>query len=273
VKRSLGSLLLLWLASSGCSPTQTGGEVITFHAYATGPSGADGSLTFDTGLGFHVELTQAAMHIGAVYLRLGQANPGSANASCVGDTTYGLQVPGPVDFNVLANTPQEFSVLGSATNDTDQSGEIWLVYGDINQVASTTPTGGPPVIVAVLGVATRDAATYRFSGSLTIGENHLIPPPSVAQPGQNPICKQRIVAPIPLIIHPTIGGDLLLRVDPSQWFSAVDFSTLSPGEDGTTLEIPDSSNGSGPDAATGRAFFTAVTGASADTYQFSWIIP
>lgn len=273
MKCSICSLLLLGLSSSACSPTQTGGEAISFHAYASGPMAAAGSLSFDTGAGFHVELTRATMHIGAVYLRLGQTNPGSANASCVGDTTYGLQVPGPVDFDVLNAAPREFSVLGSATSDPDQSGEIWLVYGDINQVTTTTPTGGPPVIVAVAGVATKDKATYPFQGSLTIGQNHLVPPASIAQPGQNPICKQRIVAPIPLDIQPTVGGDLLLRVDPRPWFSGVDFSTLLPGEDGDTLEIPDSSTGSGPDAAAGRAFFTAVTGASAEVYQFSWVIP
>jgi hypothetical protein len=266
-------MALAALALASCSPGDTGGQVISFHAYASGVAASAGSLAFDTGSGFHVVLTQATMHIGAVYLRLGQTNPGSANASCVGDTTYGLQVPGPVDFNVLSSTPQEFSVLGSATDDIDQSGEIWLVYGDINQVASTAPNGGPPTIVEVLGVATKSGATYPFHGVLTIGQNHLIPPPNIAQPGQNPICKQRIVAPIPLNIHPTVGGDLLLRVDPTPWFNGVDFSTLLPGDDGITLEIPDSSDGSGPDAAAGRAFFTAVTGASAAVYQFSWVIP
>lgn len=273
MKSTLVFLPLLVLAAMSCSPADTGGQVISFHAYASGLSAANGEVEFDTNSGFHVRLARATLHIGAVYLRLGQTNPGSANASCVGDTTYGLQVPGPVDFDVLSNTPQEFSVLGSATSDVDQSGEIWLVYGDINQVASVAPNGGPPVIVAVSGVATKNATSYPFHGSLTIGQNHLIPPPNVAQPGQNPICKQRIVSPIPLDLQPTVGGDLLLRVDPRAWFNGVDFSALLPGADGTTLEIPDSSNGSGADAAAGRAFFTAVTGASADVYRFSWFTP
>jgi hypothetical protein len=267
------AILLFTLGLGACAPIDTGGEIISFHAYASGPSGVDGPVEFDTGSGFHVQLTRADMHIGAVYLRLGQTNPGSANASCVGDTTYGLQVPGPVDFSALAENPQEFSVLGSVTNDTDQSGELWLVYGDINQVDSVAPDGGAPIIAAVSGTATAGGTSYPFEGSLTIGENHLIPPANPAEPGQNPICKQRIVAPIPLIVHPTIGGDLLLRVDPRPWFEGVDFSTLLPGADGSTLEIPDSNNGSGPDAAAGRAFFTDVTAASAAVYQFSWVVP
>ncbi len=259
----LGALVV----AGGCGPRDTGGQLVTFHAYASGIPGVDGSADFDTGTGFHVHLTQARMHIGAVYLRLGQTNPGSANASCVGDTTYGLQVPGAVDVDVLDSRPQEFSVLGNATSDLDLSGEIWLVDGDINQVASTT------VMASVQGIATKGGKTYPFQGSITIGQNRLIPPSSPAQPGQNPICKQRIISPIPARVQPAVGGDLLLRIDPRPWLGGVDFSTLLAGGDGTTLEIPDASSGSGADAAAGRAFFTAVTGASSDVYQFNWFVP
>ena len=56
-------------------------------------------------------------------------------------------------------------------------------------------------------------------------------------------------------------------------FPDVDFSTLLPGPDGVTLAIPDASAGSGRDIPAGRAFFTAITGASPDVYRFSWIGP
>ncbi|HVZ37272.1 MAG TPA: hypothetical protein VG963_32850, partial [Polyangiaceae bacterium] len=226
--------------------------------YASGPADVDGPLDFETGSGFQVHLTAARLHVGAVYFRLGQANPGSANASCVGDTTYGLQVPGPGDVDALSSLPQEFSILGNATSDLDQSGEIWLVDGDINRVASST------VVAAVEGIATKNGRTLPIRGSISIGQNHVIPPSNPAQPGQNPICKQRIVAPIPLEIQPAVGGDLLLRVDPRPWLRDVDFSTLSAGEDGVTLEIPDVSSGAGPDVLAARAFFLGVTAASAD---------
>ena len=265
-RRLRASLFVVASLASSCGPRGTGGELVTFHAYASGLAGADGPIEFDTGSGFHVRLAEGRMHVGAVYLRLGRANPGSANASCVGDTTYGLQVPGSVDVDVLSSAPQEFSVLGDATTDLDQSGEIWLVEGSINRVASTT------IVASVAGTATRDGATFPFRGSITIGQNRLVPPSNPAQPGENPICKQRIIAPIPLTIRPSVGGNLLLRVDPRPWLAAVDFSTLLPGEDGT-FEIPDASTGAGPDVPAGRAFFTAVTGASADVYQFSWLAP
>jgi hypothetical protein len=261
----LAALAVLGALGATACAGDTGGELVSFTAYAAGVT--DGTLQLDTPLGYHVSLTAARVHIGAVYLRLGQTNPGSANASCVGDTTYGLQVPGPVDVDLLSTAPQPFSHPGSATTDLDQSGEVWLVGGDVNVTASRT------VVVAVAGTATKSGAAYPFTAAITIGENRLIPPANPAAPGTNPICKQRIVAPIPLQLRPTPGGHLLLQIDPAPWFDDVDFSTLRPGPDGVTLAIPDASAGSGPDIPAGRAFFKAITGASPDVYRFSWIAP
>jgi hypothetical protein len=261
----LGLVMPMALTLASCGPSDTGGQLVTFPAFASGVPDASGSLDFDTGAGFHVQLTEAHMHIGALYFRLGQTNPGDANASCVGDTTYGLEVPGSVDVDVLSHEHQQFSVAGNATTDLDQSAEIWLVVGNINTVTSTT------VVASVAGVATTRGTTFPFQGSITIGQNRLIPPSNPAEPGANPICKQRIVSPIPLRIRPSVGGALLLQIDPRPWLGGVDFSTLSPGEDGTTLEIPDVSTGSGPDVAAARAFFSGVTDASAEVYEFSWV--
>ena len=265
MKRALAGALLAALPA--CGAGETGGEIVSFSAYASGLPGVAGTAELETGAGFHVSLTKASLHIGAVYLRLGQTNPGSANASCVGDTTYGVQVPGPIDVDVLSAEPQPFSYPGAATTDLDQSGEIWLVDGDINRVASTA------VIVSVAGTAAKDGATHAFAATMTIGQNRLVAPANPAAPGTNPICKQRIVAPIPVSLQPSVGGHLLLQIDPAAWFADVDFATLVPGDDGSTLVIPDTGSGSGPDVAAGRAFFAGVTGASADTYRFSWIAP
>ena len=263
--RIAGTLAVLGVFGVTSCTGNTGGELVGFTAYAAGV--ADGTRELDMGLGYHVLLTAARVHVGVVYLRFGQANPGSANASCVGDTTYGLEVPGPVDVDLLSTAPQPFSYPGSATTDLDQSGEVWLVGGDINVTASST------VVVAVAGTATKAGAVYPFAAAITIGENRLIPPANPGAPGTNPICKERIVAPIPLQLRPTPGGHLLLQIDPAAWFDDVDFSTLLPGPDGVTLAIPDASAGSGPDIPAGRAFFTAITGASPDVYRFSWIGP
>ena len=271
-------LSTLWLA--GCGPRDTGGELVSFRAYASGVAGVNGAAEFDTGAGFHVQLTEARMHIGAVYMRLGKV--GLFAASCVGDTTYGLQVPGSVDVNVLSSERQEFSVLGSATSDLNQSGEIWLVgkrseevggtalvSADINQVENTAE------VAFVAGVASRGELTFPFEGAISIGANRLIPATNPAAPGANPICKQRIVRPIPLEISPAAGGFLLLQIDPQAWLGGVDFSKLLPkggaAGDGAVLEIQDASTGSGPDIASSRSFFKTVTSASPEVYQFSWL--
>jgi len=73
-------------------------------------------------------------------------------------------------------------------------------------------------------------------------------------------------------VRPTVGGDLLLRVDPTAWLRDVDFSLLVPNAEGT-YEIPDESTGSGTDVTAARSFFTGVTGAAASTYDFSWFVP
>ncbi len=273
---------IAFLALAGCGPSETGGGLVTFQPLASGVEGIHGSVDFVTGAGYQVHLTVAKLHIGAVYLRLGQSNPGSANASCVGATTYGLQVPGPVDVDVLSDELQPFSVPGDATSDLDQSAEIWLngeqesaadesgttiVRGDINAVDSTT------VVASVAGVGRKGSRNFPFKGSIRIGRDRLIPTANPAQPGQNPICKLRIVSPIPVHIEPKAGGQLLLRVDPRPWLGSVDFATLLPGADGVTLEIRDVSNGSGADVAASRNFFTGVTMASAEVYQFSWFNP
>lgn len=261
-----GILAVTLAMIAACGPQDTGGQLVSFHAYARGSDDTSGPREFDNGSGFHVQLTQARMYVGALYLRLGQTNPGSASSSCVGDTTYGVQVPGPADLDVLSAVPQEFSVLGSGTTDLDQSAELWLVEGDLNTVASNR------VVASVAGVATRGGSSYRFTGSITIGQNRVVPPSNPAQPGQNPICKQRIISPIPVNVRPSVGGDLMLRIDPTAWLRDVDFSVLVPNAEGT-YEIPDASTGSGTDVTAARSFFTGVTGAAASTYDFSWFVP
>ncbi|MFI5300727.1 MAG: hypothetical protein ACHREM_21810 [Polyangiales bacterium] len=262
------SALALSASVVSCANGQTGGALVQFHAYARGVDAASGSLTFDTENGFHVQLTSAFMRIGAVYMRLGQTNAGSANSSCVGDTTYGLQVPGGIEVDLLSSQLQEFSVLGDATSDLDQSGELWLTGGDINASIDATP------IVQVAGLATKGSGVFPFLATITISSNRLLAPSNPAQPGQNPICKQRIIVPIPLQIQPSVGGDLALTIDPRPWFDSIDFGDLPVStDDPNAYEIPDLSNGSGTGVTEGRTFFNSVTQASATQYRFDWITP
>jgi len=86
-------------------------------------------------------------------------------------------------------------------------------------------------VLRVVGTAERAGQTYPFEGALTIGENRAIEPANPALPGQHPICKQRIVSPIPLELKPTSGAALVVRIDPRPMFANVDFKTLSQSGD------------------------------------------
>jgi hypothetical protein len=263
LKRTIALVAIL----AACSTQDAGGDILTFHAYASGVPDAQLAMEFDTSAGFHVVLTTARMHVGAIYMRLGQVGAGSALSSCFGETTYGLEVPGPTDVDVLDPRPHEFSVLGQATSDLCQSGEVWLTGGDINDVWDKTP------IVVVSGTASKQGSVIPFEGTITIGANRLVAPSNPAAPGANPICKQRIVTPIPLQLAPAPGGNLLLRIDPRPWFADLDFAALELGPDGLTSHIPDVSSGTGANAAAGRTFFLAVTAASTTSFQFEWLTP
>src|SRR5439155_16848151 len=102
-----------------------------------------------------------------------------------------------------------------------RTGEVWLTGGDVNTDNDCT------VIADLAGTATSASASLPFSARITISSgNRGIPPSSPAQPSQHPICKQRIVSPIPIDLSPHDGGTLVVTVDTQQWFANVDFTLL-----------------------------------------------
>ncbi|HEY6081375.1 MAG TPA: hypothetical protein VIW29_21315 [Polyangiaceae bacterium] len=217
--------LLLALVPFGCVGG-TGGDLLTLDAYAAGPPDADGSLRFESGRGYQVELTEARIFVGGVYLNQAQATSVASETSCGLAGIYVTQVLGGRQFDLLSAERQAFPSPGFSTTDRALTGEVWLTSGDVNQPSSST------VVLRVAGKAERDGQSYPFEGALTIGENRAIEPTSPALPGQYPICKQRIVSPIPLELKPTSGSSLVVRIDPRPMFANVDFKTLSQSGDG-----------------------------------------
>ncbi len=217
--RHLTAVILLMLP--GCIGT-TGGDIIDFPAAAAGPADANENsvLEFTTYRGWHVVLTKAQIHIGAVYLDQSLPVSGAQNTSCILPGTYVAQVTGGMDVDMLSPTPKPFPTPGHGTTLRALVGQIWLVGGDdINQVSDPTP------ILTVEGTAEMQGDVRPFSGNVTISDNRLQPSGQLA--GANPICKQRIVSPIPASITIARTGGLLLRVDPRLLFVNVDFSELN----------------------------------------------
>src|SRR5437879_3036893 len=70
--------------ASGCIGS-TGGDVFSFDAAASGPKDAHAGepLDFTTERGWHVVLTKATMHVGALYLDLSEPVSGAQNTSCI----------------------------------------------------------------------------------------------------------------------------------------------------------------------------------------------
>jgi len=223
-------LVLVLLVVSGCVQT-TGGNVVSFKARASGdPQVVSGApLQFTTAAGFDVTLTRAKLTVGALYFN--QQNPQNytLETSCVQDGIYSGEVRGQVTVDALSATPVEFPVAGNGTDAQTRSGELWLTGGNIDATVDRT------VLLDVEGTATKGADTYPFNGTLSISSNRVVPPSNPALPGSNPLCRQRIVSPIPFEARLSDGATLSLFVDPRAWFAAVDFADLSKVSDAPLL--------------------------------------
>jgi hypothetical protein len=229
----------------------TGGQVISFDVTA---QGAAGGAVSDTGLGWHVELSQAKLHLGAVYLNLAVPISGAQATNCILPGIYTAEELFPLDVDALSTTPQAFPQPATGTDDVARTGEIWLTGGNVNADSDAT------VIAQVAGTASKAGASLPFSAAITISTgNRGIPASNPAQPSQHPICKQRIVSPIPIELRPHDGGTLAITVDPAGWFANVDFTQLPA--DGV---FPDDDAN-----AASQNLFTAVRAAAA-TFQLSF---
>jgi hypothetical protein len=207
---------LLFVACVG----QTGGNSVTFTAAAAGPADATAGqpLLWSTN-GFEVALTEATLHVGAIYLDEAATVSGAQATGCYLTGTYVAQETSALDVDLLSPTSQPFPQPGLGITDPPPLvGQVWLTGGDVNQVADTT------AILKIAGTATQGGASFPFTGAITIGAKRA--PAGGETGGGNSICKQRIVTPIPVSLTLATTGGLLLRIDPRLFFTGVDFSQL-----------------------------------------------
>jgi hypothetical protein len=207
----------------------TGGQLVTFPAAAAGPIAATAGqpLQFTTDRGWNVVLTRATLHLGAVYLDQSMPVSGSQGTPCVLPGTYVGQVTSALDVDLLSPAPQRFPEQGSGTTEPPALvGQVWLAGGDVDVAAAPSP---PTAILVIGGTATLAGASIPFEGKITIGANRLSSGSAAA--GADPICKQRIVSPIPTSVAIGTSGGLLLRIDPRLLFVNVDFSQLTKFSD------------------------------------------
>lgn len=253
------SFALLVLFVAGCGGT-TGSGLVTFTARAGGPAGilAGGPLEFDTGSGYHVSLTRARFHLGAVYLNMSVPSSGGPEEPCVLPGIYVAEAFGGIDLDLLSPDLLTFPTPGQGTVNRAVEADVWLTGGDINAADDTTP------ILQAAGTASKGTQTWPFSATVTIGTNRAVPVQNPAMPGSNPICRQRIASLIPVDILLTDGGTLDLRVDPRGMWNGVDFSSLTTSGNPHSFVIPDQPGGAG------GALYKGVL-SNSGVYQFTWM--
>jgi hypothetical protein len=267
--RRLAPLLAIGLVVASCNGS-TGNQLISFSAYAQGAPGL--SQPFTTS-GYSIQLTEAKMHIGAVYVDEAPLGNQAGGPVCIAPDIFAAQVPGPIDVDLLTGQSQQFSVFGQGTLDTGSSWQLWLTDGDINEVNHAH-------IVDLQGVATRlsDGTAVSFASVVTINDNRLVTTVDPSQPGANPICKRRIVLIGGIDTTFFDGGTLTVTVDPRQWFNRpLDFASLpavdsdscltgdtdvpiDPSTDygAATVCIPNTDYASGAGATDGKNFFASI---------------
>jgi hypothetical protein len=254
------AVLLAAALLPGCVGT-TGSDLFEFEAHAAGPEDAEGGpLSFDNSRGYAVTLSRARLHVGAVYLNRSVPASVSSDTTCTLPGIYVAEVTAGLDVDLLSPAPVAFPIAGDATEERARAGEVWLTGGNVN--APSDPTK----ILEVAGAARKDGVEIRFEGVVTIGENWAVSPANPALPGANPICKERIVTPVPADLPLRSGGGLLLRSDPRGFFANVDFSTLPEGDSpGGVRSFAD-----GPENQASINLYLGLH-AARGTYTFEWL--
>jgi hypothetical protein len=256
--RVLGVVLLLLCA---CVQT-TGSALVSFPAYAAGPTDAARPFAFMTLRGYSVSLESATLLVGAVYLNRTVPNWASTRDSCTNPGIYVAQAFGPLEVNLLSPEPQQFPGRVEGTADQASAAEIWLGTTDVYASDSSE------VVARFAGTATKDNAVYPFSGQITLGSNRTTLPIDAAQPGSNPPCFLRIISPLVVDVTPSDAGSLAVRIDPRAWFADVEFNELAPSAtDATRFVFLDVSQGQ-PQLALFSGFRSLTS-----TYSITWQAP
>ncbi|HEV7554421.1 MAG TPA: hypothetical protein VGO00_03135, partial [Kofleriaceae bacterium] len=137
-------------ACAGCG--STGGHTVTFDVAAAGP--ADGVGGFDNNFGWHVTLSTARLHVGAIYLDLAVPISGAQSTSCILPGIYTGEALSGLDIDALSPELQPFPQRGDGTDDEARTGEVWLVGSDLDASIDIDPaTGQPTVVASVSGTA------------------------------------------------------------------------------------------------------------------------
>lgn len=208
-------LLLLFALSSLASCADAGLRRVSGTLRAGGLARASRApLRIQTPAGWDVELTSAELGLGAVYLY--NAAPGVGTSDDEGRVVAQCLARGTVD--ALDPALREFSAPLDAVTEPALSARVVLLEPTEGAIADAAGAG---VAVAHLaGTASRAGVTVRFAGGFALPLDGSLPAWQWAELHQ--------LRRLPLQRTLAQGDAVELRVDPSHWLDAVDFSSL-PG--------------------------------------------
>jgi hypothetical protein len=279
--RFLVSLTFL-TATASCNGT-TGYELVTFDAAARGAADAvkGQPYVFESGA-TTITLTEAVLHVGAIYLTQSVPTSGGGPAPCVLPGTYngvfvgevrggaGQAVSGPGwDVDLLDPSLEQLSSAGNGSTIPAVTAQIWLMHGDVNAAADRCPPGVAECpILTLRGSAILGGAAKSFSAAITIDASRQVTPPPASLPGSDPICLSRIVQSVAAKLTLAQGGTLVLELDPKALFANADLSAL-PAPQGCPTDLCFTNDDTNQPS---RNLFTNLKSAGA-LYRLVWVPP
>jgi hypothetical protein len=209
--------LLLTLICCACSDSNQHLSRIAFGFEVAGLArDADEPLTVHTPLGWDVTIVEAQLSFAAIYFRNAPSVTGTAEDS--GRIT--AQVLGPFVVDTLDPEPARPAVQASAVTERALSAELWLTEAQSGPIAETF--GAYTALAHFAGVAQKGELEVPFDGALTF--------PLTRDASSYQVWSNRRIRRVPSEFVPSAGGRLRLEVDPSHFFDAVSFDTLTPDD-------------------------------------------
>jgi hypothetical protein len=247
-----------------CSGT-TGYQLVSFYAGARGATDAVKGQPYSFSVGAaQVTLTQATLHVGALYLTQAVPTSGGGPAACSLPGTYdGVfvgEVRGGGDIDLLDPAVQPLTVTGDGSTIPATTGQVWLMHDDVNAESDPLP------ILTLQGSFVENSVTRTFSGAITIDSSREPSATNSALPGENPICQLRIVAGIGVRLTLAQSGTLVLGVDPKALFANANLAAL-PQPAGCPTDLCFTNDSSNQPSIN---LFQNLT-SSGDVYGFSWL--
>lgn len=278
--RAVWSLPMFAVALS-CNGT-TGYELVQFYAAGAGFSDAvEGQpYTFETRAGVRVTLTEASVHVGALYLTQAVPQAGGGPQPCSLAQTYAGafvgEVRGEGDVDLLDPSVQQIPVIGDGSTIPASTGQVWLTHDD--SIVQGNLNGPDPLPILTLRGSFVDAnRTHTFSAGITIDLDRISGVTNSGLPGEIQICEQRIVSGIPVDFTLAQGGTLVVQMNAAALFDGVPFTDLP-----TTADLTgDSASACLPGTATDFCFTNDDTNISSRTlfsnlkttspYRIAWL--